>query len=68
MSFAIEVPGEANPFSLPELGRALQAASSLDRSARQAATQQLQAWEAHPDYFPSLQVGLMREQEPCIAC
>ncbi|KAK4191799.1 putative importin-11 [Podospora australis] len=56
MSFAIEVPGEAAPLSLFELGKALEAATiSTDHSQRQSASQQLQSWESHPDYFPSLQ-------------
>jgi hypothetical protein len=57
MSFAIEVPGETVPLSLFDLGRTLEAAAaSTDRAQRQAAGQQLQAWESHPDYFPALQV------------
>lgn len=57
MSFAIEVPGEAIPLSLNELGRALQAAtSSSDHAQRQSAGQQLTAWESHKDFYPSLQV------------
>jgi hypothetical protein len=56
MSFAIEVPGEANPLSLQELGKALQAATSNDHAQRQTAGKQLQAWESHQDFFPSLQV------------
>ncbi|KAK3393703.1 armadillo-type protein [Podospora didyma] len=56
MSFAIEVPGEAAPLSMFELGRALEAAAtSTDNAQRKSAGQQLQAWEAHPDYYPSLQ-------------
>lgn len=57
-SFAIEVPGEATPLSQWELVKALTTAStSTDHAQRQSATQQLQAWEAHPDYYTSLQVG-----------
>jgi hypothetical protein len=57
MSFAVEVPGEAVPLSLRELGRALQAAAtSRDVAQRQAASSQLTAWESHEDFFPSLQV------------
>ena len=56
MSFAIEVPGEAAPLSMFELGRALEAAAtSTDNAQRKSAGQQLQAWEAHPDYYTSLQ-------------
>ena len=57
MSFAVEVPGEAAPLSLLELARALDAANNSTNGAqRQSAGKQLQAWEAHPDYYPSLQV------------
>jgi hypothetical protein len=57
MNFAIEVPGEAVPLGPAELIKALSAASgSGDNAQRQSAGQQLQAWETHPDYYPSLQV------------
>ncbi|KAK3941056.1 armadillo-type protein [Diplogelasinospora grovesii] len=56
MSFAIEVPGEATPLSLFELGKALEAgALSTDHAQRQSASQQLQAWETQPEYFSTLQ-------------
>ncbi|ORY55454.1 armadillo-type protein [Pseudomassariella vexata] len=56
MNFSIEVPGEANPLSLQELCRVLHSAStSHDHSQRQSAGQQLQSWEAHQDYYISLQ-------------
>ncbi|KAK0731359.1 armadillo-type protein [Lasiosphaeris hirsuta] len=56
MSFAIEVPGEAAPLSLFELGKALELAStSTDHAQRQSAGQQLQAWESNQDFFPGLQ-------------
>lgn len=58
MSFAIEVPGEATPFTPVELCRTLEAASiSTDQAQRQSAGQQIQAWESHPDYYVTLQVG-----------
>lgn len=56
MSFAIEVPGAANPLNLPELCKALEAATSLDNIQRQAAGKQLATWETERNYFPSLQV------------
>ena len=56
MSFAIEVPGEANPLNLQELYKALQGANSLDNAQRQAAGKQLTEWESHQDFYPSLQV------------
>ncbi|KAJ4296993.1 hypothetical protein N0V88_003909 [Collariella sp. IMI 366227] len=56
MSFAIEVPGEAAPLSQFELVKALSAAgTSTDHAQRQSASQQLQTWEPHPDYYTSLQ-------------
>lgn len=57
MSFAIEVPGEANPLSLETLCHALQAATSNDFAQRQTAGQQLTSWEQTPGYYSSLQVG-----------
>jgi hypothetical protein len=61
MSFAIEVPGEATPLSLFELGKALEAAAtSTDNAQRQSAGQQLQAWESHPEYYIALQVRRVR--------
>ena len=64
MSFAIEVPGEASPLSLHELVRTLQSATSHDHSQRQSAGQQLTSWEAHEDYYPSLQVSSQRATDP----
>lgn len=56
MNFAIEVPGEASPLTLQELCKALEAATSMDNSQRQAAGKQLSTWETQKSYFPSLQV------------
>lgn len=57
MSFAIEVPGEAAPFSLLGLVQTLEAASSTaNHTQRQSAEQQLKAWEAYADYYSGLQV------------
>ncbi len=59
MNFAIEVPGEATPLSQWELVKALGGAStSTDHAQRQSASQQLQAWESHPEYYTQLQVRL----------
>ncbi|KAK4157768.1 armadillo-type protein [Chaetomidium leptoderma] len=56
MSFAIEVPGEAAPLSQWELVKALAgAATSTDHNQRQSASQQLQSWEADPNYYTHLQ-------------
>lgn len=61
MSFAIEVPGEANPLTLQELCKALEAATSMDNTQRQAAGKQLTTWEIQQGYFPSLQVCIVSE-------
>ncbi|KAK4242691.1 armadillo-type protein [Achaetomium macrosporum] len=56
MSFAIEVPGEAAPLNQWELVKALSAAgTSTNHAQRQSASQQLQTWETHPDYYTFLQ-------------
>ncbi|KAK4441959.1 armadillo-type protein [Podospora aff. communis PSN243] len=60
MNFAIEVPGEATPLSLFELGKALEAAAtSTDNAQRQSAGQQLQTWESHPEYYIALQTAFL---------
>ncbi|AEO70193.1 f3708934-bc0f-40f6-bc3e-24752b3caa16 [Thermothielavioides terrestris] len=60
MSFAIEVPGEAAPLSQWELVKALSAAAtSTNHAQRQSASQQLQTWEAHPDYYTDLQTTFL---------
>ena len=58
MSFAIEVPGDANPLSLQSLYQTLQSATSHEYAQRQAAGNQLTSWELQPGYYSSLQVGL----------
>ncbi|KAH6650964.1 armadillo-type protein [Chaetomium tenue] len=56
MSFAIEVAGEAAPLNQWELVKALSSAgTSTDNSQRQSASQQLQIWESHPDFYTHLQ-------------
>jgi hypothetical protein len=57
MSFAIEVPGDANPLSLQSLYQTLQSATSHEYAQRQAAGNQLTSWELQPGYYSSLQVG-----------
>ena len=59
MNFAIEVPGEAVPLNAQDLIKALHAGTSTDHNQRQSASQQLSEWEAHREYFPSLQVSNM---------
>ncbi|KAL8932171.1 MAG: hypothetical protein Q9211_006482, partial [Gyalolechia sp. 1 TL-2023] len=55
MSFAIEVPGEAIPFSIQNLYHTLTAASSTDPQQVKSGAQQLQNWEKRPGYYRSLQ-------------
>jgi hypothetical protein len=58
MSFAIEVPGDANPLSsLQDLGRVLESALSPDPAQRQASGQQLKTWEQAPGFYMLLQVS-----------
>ncbi|KKA26207.1 hypothetical protein TD95_000039 [Thielaviopsis punctulata] len=55
MSFAIEVPADANPFNLQELCRVLGAGNSSDHAQRQTATQQLSTWESQSGFYSGLQ-------------
>ncbi|KAI5467452.1 armadillo-type protein [Mariannaea sp. PMI_226] len=64
MSFAIEVPGEANPLTLHSLAQALQSATSSDFAQRQTAGQQLTTWELHPGYYSSLQAIYLDKSLP----
>ncbi|KAJ6442838.1 importin 11 [Purpureocillium lavendulum] len=64
MSFAIEVPGEANPLSFQTLCQALESATSHDFAQRQAAGQQLTSWEQHPGYYSSLQAVYLDKSLP----
>ncbi|KAG9255893.1 putative importin 11 [Emericellopsis atlantica] len=65
MSFAIEVPGGANPLSFQDLCRTLSSATtSLDYAQRQAAEQQLTSWETTPGYYSSLQAVYLDKSLP----
>ncbi|CAM1504450.1 Fc.00g020410.m01.CDS01 [Cosmosporella sp. VM-42] len=64
MSFAIEVPGDANPLSLQGLCQALQSATSSDFTQRQTAGQQLTSWESQPGYYSSLQAVYLDKSLP----
>ena len=55
MSFAIEVPGEANPLTDQTLFHVLQSASSNDQQQVKSGAQQLQNWERTPGFYSSLQ-------------
>lgn len=67
MNFSIEAPGAAMPLSLYELCRTLQSAQSHDNTQRQAATQQLSAWENDPEYYPTLQSIFLDKHLPAEA-
>lgn len=56
MSFAIEVPGDANPLSPQTLCRVLEWATSNNNSQRQEAGSQLKSWELQTGYYAALQV------------
>ena len=56
MSFAIEVPGEANPLTPQQIFHALQSGSSSQQLSIQTGTQQLQTWETQKGYYTLLQV------------
>ncbi|KAL5615454.1 uncharacterized protein BROUX77_001291 [Berkeleyomyces rouxiae] len=64
MSFAIEVPGSANPLTAFELCRVLEAATSNDHSQRQAAGQQLTTWESQPGFYSGLQAVFLDKSVP----
>ncbi|PHH91348.1 hypothetical protein CDD83_810 [Cordyceps sp. RAO-2017] len=64
MSFAIEVPGEASPLTFEALCRTLQSATSHDHARRQAAGQQLVAWEQQQGYYSSLQAVYLDKSLP----
>jgi hypothetical protein len=59
MSFAVEVPGEANPLTPQQIYLALQSASSSQQLSIQTGTQQLQNWETERGYYTLLQVREM---------
>lgn len=56
MSFAVEVPGEANPLTPQQVYHALQSASSSTQLSIRTGTQQLQNWETQRGYYTLLQV------------
>ena len=55
MSFAIEVPGEANPLNEQNLRYTLAQAASNDQQQVKTGTQQLSNWEKLPGFYSSLQ-------------
>lgn len=64
MSFAIEVPGEANPLTEGTLLHVLRSASSSDPQQIQSGTKQLQQWEKSPGYYRQLQSVFMDRSLP----
>ncbi|KAI9047812.1 hypothetical protein LZ554_008520 [Drepanopeziza brunnea f. sp. 'monogermtubi'] len=64
MAFAIEVPGEAAPLSPQQIYLALQSAGSSQQLSIQTGTQQLQAWETQPGYYPLLQAVYLDKSLP----
>ena len=64
MSFAIEVPAEANPLTDQTLFHVLQSASSNDRQQIKSGAQQLQNWEKTPGFYSSLQSLLLNYSLP----
>ncbi|PHH76249.1 hypothetical protein CDD80_1698 [Ophiocordyceps camponoti-rufipedis] len=64
MSFAIEVPGQTNPLAFDTLCHILQAATAQDDAQRQAAGQQLAAWEQQPGFYSSLQSVFLDKNLP----
>lgn len=57
MAHVIEVPGETNPLSPPNVLNALVLAASSTQQQVQTGTQQLQNWEKQALYHSFLQVG-----------
>lgn len=63
-SFAIEVPGEANPLTENLLIHTLRSASSSDPNQIQTGTKQLQQWEKSPGYYLHLQSAYIDRRLP----
>jgi hypothetical protein len=63
-SFAIEVPGEANPLTEATLVHVLRAASSSDPHQVQTGTKQLQQWEASAGFYRHLQSAFLDQTLP----
>ncbi|KAM0720078.1 hypothetical protein Q7P37_004214 [Cladosporium fusiforme] len=63
-SFAIEVPGEANPLSENLLVHTLKSASSSDPQQIQSGTKQLQSWEKSQGYYVHLQSAYLDQRLP----
>ncbi|KAL1303880.1 hypothetical protein AAFC00_000334 [Neodothiora populina] len=64
MSFAFELPGEANPLNEEMLLHALTAAASSNPQQIQTGTKQLQQWERAPGYYKHLQSAFVDRSLP----
>lgn len=63
-SFAIEVPGEANPLSESTIVNTLRSASSSDPNQIQTGTKQLAQWEKSPGFYRHLQSAYLETRLP----
>lgn len=63
-SFAIEVPGEANPLSESTIVNTLRSASSSDPNQIQTGTKQLVQWEKSPGFYRHLQSAYLETRLP----
>ena len=63
-SFAIEVPGGANPLTENLLVHSLQSAASSDPHQIQTGTKQLQSWEKSQGYYVHLQSAYLDTRLP----
>ena len=63
-SFAIEVPGEANPLTEAEIVHTLQSAASSDPIQIQSGIKQLVQWEKSSLYYQHLQSAYLSSHLP----
>lgn len=63
-SFAVEVPGEANPLTEGILLHVLKSAASTDPQQVQSGTKQLQQWERESGYYKHLQSVFINRSLP----
>ncbi|EMC99470.1 hypothetical protein BAUCODRAFT_82563 [Baudoinia panamericana UAMH 10762] len=63
-SFAIEVPGEANPLTEEQLVHTLGSAASSDQGQIRSATTQLERWERSEGYYKHLQSAYLDSRLP----
>jgi hypothetical protein len=58
MDNPIELPGEANPLTLPGLVAVLGHGAGSDRGLRISAEQQLDTWSAQPGFYNAISVRI----------